>query len=132
MKYPLLMFCVGNFFGNFRKCLKSFDPGKVFVWLLPCFPTNCQSTTEKLCKILATVHKVNETFYHWSWYIFPRILEHYTYMDEAISFLMTAAQNLNASPHIWEGHPDGELDSLGRRPRPILQESVEPNTVEQC
>ena len=43
-------------------------------------------------------------------------------MDEAISFLITASQHLNTSPHIWEGHPDGELDSLGRRPRPILQE----------
>ena len=93
----------------------------VFAWLLPLYPTNCDATNRTLCQLLGQVHKIDEIFYHWSWYAFPHIIQHFTYVDEAVTFLIAASTTINLTPHTWEGQPDKESDSLGRRPRPIMQ-----------
>ena len=78
----------------------------VFVWILPSYPVDCKLTNRLLCRILSHAHTIDEIFYHWSWYVFPRILEHFEFMEDAITFLIEASQSINRDPHVWEGHPD--------------------------
>ena len=78
----------------------------VFVWILPSYPVDCKLTNSHLCRMLSKAHTIDEIFYHWSWYVFPRILEHFTQMENAITFLIEASQSINRDPHVWEGHPD--------------------------
>ena len=94
----------------------------VFVWILPHFPTNSKEWNVKLCKLLSGAHKINDMFYHWTWYVFPRILEHYTFVYESIEFLIEAAVSINLEEHVWQGEIDDiKTISLGRRPRPVFQ-----------
>ena len=94
----------------------------VFVWILPHFPTSCKSFNSSLCRLLSESHKINGMFYHWAWYVFPRIMEHYTDVNESIEFLIEAAVTINLEEHVWQGEVDDiSTISLGRRPRPIFQ-----------
>ena len=94
----------------------------VFVWIIPHFPTNSKDFNKKLCNLFANLHKINDVLYHFAWYIFPRTLEHYTHLSEAIDFLIEAATTINLDEHVWHGEVDDvSTISLGRRPRPIFQ-----------
>ena len=73
----------------------------VFIWLLPNFPTNSKPFNATLCNLLANVHTINDMFYHWAWYVFPRIMEHFTFVHESIEFLIEAAVTINLKEHIW-------------------------------
>ena len=39
----------------------------VFAWILPHFPTQSGTFNQKLAKLLSSVHRINDVFYHWSW-----------------------------------------------------------------
>ena len=94
----------------------------VFAWILPHFPTQSTDFNQKLAKLLSSVHRINDVFYHWSWYVFPRVLEHFTMVDDCLQFLLEASIKINDEPHRWEGDVDNPAtSSLGRRPRPIFQ-----------
>ena len=94
----------------------------VFAWILPHFPTQSGAFNQKLAKLLSSVHRINDVFYHWSWYVFPRVLEHFTMVDDCLQFLLEASIQINEDPHRWEGEADNPAtSSLGRRPRPIFQ-----------
>ena len=94
----------------------------VFVWILPHFPTDSVEWNISLCKLLSGAHKINDMFYHWAWYVFPRIMEHYTFVHESIEFLIEAAVTINLEEHVWQGEIDDvSTISLGRRPRPVFQ-----------
>ena len=94
----------------------------VFAWSIPHFPSSCKDFNKILCKFLGNIHKINDVFYHFAWYVFPRILEHYTHVSEAIDFLIEAATVINLEEHVWHGEVDDvSTISLGRRPRPIFQ-----------
>ena len=93
----------------------------VFVWILPHFPTNDAKFNVTLCRLLSQIHTINDMFYHWSWYVFPRIMEHYTEVHASIEFLLEAVTTINADEHVWQGERDDVATiSLGRRPRPIF------------
>ena len=99
----------------------------VFVGSIPHFPSSCKSFNKTLCNFLGNIHKINQLFYHFAWYVFPRILEHYTHVSEAIDFLIEAATVINLEEQVWHGEvaetstPQSRRDSRKRRPRPIFQ-----------
>ena len=95
---------------------------QVFAWILPHFPTQSKTFNQNLAKLMSSVHRLNDVFYHWSWYVFPRVLEHFTMVDDCMQFLLEASTQINEDPHSWEGEVDNPAtSSLGRRPRPIFQ-----------
>ena len=65
---------------------------------------------------------MNNIFYHWSWYVFIKILNFYEKPEHKIRFLFNISSKMNAIDHTWGTVPDDPIRvSLGRRPRPILQ-----------
>ena len=71
---------------------------------------------------LCEAHKLHVLFYHWSWYIFTKILQFYEDPICKLRFLFHISTKLNESDHAWGNVPDDPVRvSLGRRPRPILQ-----------
>lgn len=81
----------------------------------------CSQTSGKINPLQGNLHTINAVFYHFSWYVFPRILECYTYAMDEIDFLIEAATVLNLEEHSWQGEIDDASVSLGRKPRPIFQ-----------
>ena len=84
--------------------------------------TLTKAFNKSLSNLLGNLHKINDVLYHFAWYVFPRILEHYTHVSESINFLIEAATTINLEEHVWQGEIDNvSTVSLGRRPRPIFQ-----------
>ena len=73
-------------------------------------------------KLLSELHQVDQIFYHWSWYIFPRVLEFYSDPYQKLRFLFKYGIEINAKDHSWNNLLDCPTKiSLSRRPRPIIQ-----------
>ena len=73
-------------------------------------------------KLLSELHQVDQIFYHWSWYIFPRVLEFYSDPCQKLRFLFKYGIEINAKDHSWNNLLDCPTKiSLSRRPRPIIQ-----------
>ena len=80
-------------------------------------------------KLLLELHQVDQIFYHWSWYIFPRVLEFYDDPHHKLRFLFKYAIEINATDHSWDNLLDCPTKiSLSRRPRPIIQEGFQTDT----
>ena len=78
---------------------------KVFTNILRYLPTESEEMNKNLCHLLGNAHRIHEVFYHWSWYMFPKVLEHFTSPE----FLLEASTTVNAEVHVWQGVPD-DLD----------------------
>ena len=73
-------------------------------------------------KMLSELHQIDQIFYHWSWYIFPRVLEFYSDPFTKLRFLFKYGIDINATDHSWDNLVDCPTKiSLSRRPRPIIQ-----------
>ena len=93
----------------------------VFFWLLDEWSPEEEENDERFCILLEKMHQINELFYHWSWYVFPRILDFYNTPEQKIRFLYKCTK-INSTEHVWDNLPDHPARiSLGRRPRPIMQ-----------
>ena len=91
---------------------------KVFTNILPHLPTESEEMNKNLCRLLGNAHRIHEVFYHWSWYMFPKVLEHFTSPE----FLLEAATTVNVNEHVWQGVSDDlDHERSGRRPRPVMQ-----------
>ena len=93
----------------------------VFFWLLECWNPNDEDVDNVICTLLEKMHQENQLFYHWSWYVFPRVLDFYQHPKQKLRFLFKCAVSVNDTDHAWNNLPDHPAKiSLGRRPRPIL------------
>ena len=94
----------------------------VFFWTLEALKPEDESTDDILCFWLSEIHTMNNIFYHWSWYVFVKILKFYEKPEHKIRFLFNISSKINEIDHTWGTVPDDPIRvSLGRRPRPILQ-----------
>ena len=81
-----------------------------------------ETIDDTIGKLLSELHQVDQIFYHWSWYIFPRVLEFYDDPHHKLRFLFQYAIEINATDHSWDNLLDCPTKiSLSRRPRPIIQ-----------
>ena len=93
----------------------------VFFWLLDEWTPEDIELDITISTLLEKIHQVDQLFYHWAWYVFPRILDFYETPDQKIRFLLRCV-NINNTDHVWNNLPDHPAKiSLGRRPRPIMQ-----------
>ena len=93
----------------------------VFFWLLDTWSPEDEENDAKFCILLEKMHQTHQLFYHWAWYVFPRILDFYNTPEQKIRFLYKCT-NINNTEHVWNDLPDHPARiSLGRRPRPIMQ-----------
>ena len=94
----------------------------VFVWLLECWDPNDEDVDNVICTLLEKMHQENQMFYHWSWYVFPRVLDFYEDPQQKLRFLFQCCVSLNDVNHTWNNQTDHPAkQSRGQRPRPILQ-----------
>ena len=93
----------------------------VFFWLLEEWSPEDEKLDQIFSELLEKIHQVDQLFYHWAWYVFPRILDFYETPAQKIRFLYKCV-NINNTEHVWNNLPDHPAKiSLGRRPRPIMQ-----------
>ena len=93
----------------------------VFFWLLDEWTPENENLENIFSTLLEKVHQVDQLFYHWAWYVFPRILDFYRTPEQKIKFLYKCI-DINNTDHVWNNLPDHPAKiSLGRRPRPIMQ-----------
>ena len=93
----------------------------VFFWLLECWDSQNEEVDHIIGTLLAEMHQLDQMFYHWSWYVFPRVLDFYQQPSSKLRFLFKYAVSLNQVDHSWNNLPDHPAKiSLGRRPRPVL------------
>ena len=92
----------------------------VFMWLLDEWSPENEEHDDVFHTLLEKAHQINQIFYHWGWYVFPRILDFYETPDQKIRFLYKCTE-INNMEHVWNDLPDHPVKiSLGRRPRPIM------------
>ena len=93
----------------------------VFFWLLDEWNPEDEKYDDIFCSLLEKIHQIDQLFYHWAWYVFPRILDFYRTPNQKIRFLYKCI-DINNTDHVWNNLPDHPAKiSLGRRPRPIMQ-----------
>lgn len=93
-----------------------------FISLLNVWNPDDEKTDDIIGKLLSELHQVDQIFYHWSWYIFPRVLEFYSDPSHKLRFLFKYGIEINAKDHSWDNLLDCPTKiSLSRRPRPIIQ-----------
>ena len=78
----------------------------VFVWLLECWDPNDEDVDNVICTLLEKMHQENQMFYHWSWYVFPRVLDFYEDPQRKLRFLFKCCVSLNDVNHIWNNQTD--------------------------
>lgn len=93
-----------------------------FLTLLTVWNPSDEKVDDIIGKLLSELHQVDQIFYHWSWYIFPRVLELYSEPHEKLRFLFKYGIEINDKDHSWNNLLDCPTKiSLSRRPRPIIQ-----------
>ena len=93
-----------------------------FLSLLDLWNPADEKVDDVIGKLLSELHQVDQIFYHWSWYIFPRVLEFYSDPSQKLRFLFKYGIEINAKDHSWNNLLDCPTKiSLSRRPRPIIQ-----------
>ena len=94
----------------------------VFLWLLDAASPEKPDIDEAIASMIGKMHTVDQMFYHWGWYMFPMVLNHYNHPTTLIRFLKNHSLCINEIIHRWNGMEDDYVRiSLARRPRPIMQ-----------